>query len=400
MSNRVLNSLLCIPLLIGMPILFSGCGPKSAESRAMKNVKPALPVMTLTPAVAPVETEYSAMLEGKGNVDIRPEVDGTLSEICVEEGAFVKEGQILFKIDDRIYREQYNSALAAQHAAEASYSYAKLNEDKLVPLVQNNVVSDIQLKTAKASSQAALATVEQQKGTARSARVNLEYTVIKAPMSGYIGKISFRKGNLVSKNQQNGLTTLSDVSSIYANFSMSELAFSQFREQYAGSTIQEKVKKVSPVTFVMSDGTVYSEKGTLGTISGQFDQGTGSIRVRALFPNPKALLRASSSGKVVIETLYRNALLVPQSATVELQDKILAFVVGPGGSVKKQVITVAANSGDNYVVSEGLAPGAVIVTSGVDKLQEGAIIRPVSTPAPAGAAPSVVAAAPVKETHK
>ena len=396
MSKTALGRFLSISVLTCacLPTLFSGCTPKNASSEAMKNSKPSIPVLTVTPCDAKVETEYSAMLEGKGNVDIRPEVDGKLGAICVEEGAFVKAGQTLFKIDDRYYREQVNSALAAQHAAEASLATAKLNEEKLVPLVQGGVVSDIQLKTAKTATQAAAATVEQLKATARSSKVNLEYTTLKAPMSGYIGKILFRQGNLVSKNQQIVLTTLSDVSSIYANFSMSELAFMQFREQYAGTTIPEKVKKVSPVTFVMADGTSYSEKGSLGTISGQFDQGFGSMRVRALFPNPKALLRAGSIGKVVIETLYHNALLVPQAATVDLQDKLLVGVVGPGGIVKKQVITIAAKSGDNYVVTDGLTPGAVIVKTGLDKLKDGAVIKPLS------AAPPAVASLPVKDVHK
>ncbi len=396
MSKTPLSRFLAIPLLasVCLPILFSGCGQKDAASEAMKNQKPALPVVTVTPSDAVVATEYSAMLEGKGNVDIRPQVDGTLSAICVEEGAFVKAGQALFKIDDRVYREQYNSALAAQHSAQASLATAKLNEEKLLPLVQANVVSDIQLKTAIIATQAAAATVEQLQASARSAKLNLDYTTIKAPMSGYIGKILFRQGNLVSKNQTTGLTILSDVSSIYANFSMSELAFMQFSEQYAGNTIQEKVKKVSPVTFVMSDGTSYSEKGTLGTISGQFDQGTGSMRVRALFSNPEAQLRAGSSGKVVIETLYHNVLLVPQSATFELQDKLLVGVVGPGGVVKKKVITIAGKSGDNIIVTDGLTPGAVIVKIGIDKLKDGAVIKPLTAALPA------VAAVAVNEVHK
>jgi len=383
-----------IALLIsaGLPILFSGCGPKTSASNAAP--KPALPVVAITPSDAVVAHEYSAMLEGKGNVDIRPQVDGTLSEICVDEGAFVKAGQTLFKIDDRVCREQYNSALASQHAAEASLSSAKLNEDKLVPLVQNNVVSDIQLKTAQASTRAAAATVEQAKASARSAKVNLDYTVIKAPMSGYIGTISFRQGSLVSKNQSSGLTRLSDISSIYANFSMSETAFMRFRKQVPGGTTQEKVQADSPASLVMADGSIYPEKGLIETVSGQFDPGTGSIRIRARFPNSRAILRAGSSGKVIIETRYHNVMQVPQSATTELQDKVFVFVVGKGGSVRKQPISIEGTSGNNYVVSEGIAPGELIVATGIDRLQDGAVIRPLTGGAPA------IASAPLKEVRK
>jgi membrane fusion protein (multidrug efflux system) len=152
MNNYSIKSFFRLPIVIGicLPILFSGCGGgagsggKDGEKKGM----PALPVMTVTAGDATVSTEYASLLEGKVNVEIRPQVDGTLSAIHVDEGAFVKAGQPLFKIDDRVYREQYNSARAAQHAAEASLFVAKLNEEKLVPLVKNNVISDIQLKTA------------------------------------------------------------------------------------------------------------------------------------------------------------------------------------------------------------------------------------------------------------
>ncbi len=363
-------------------LFFSGCSPKNTDSDALKKRRPLLPVVTITPSDARVATEYSAMLEGKGNVDIRPQVDGTLSAILVDEGAFVKAGQTLFKIDDRLYREQYNGALALQQAAEASLVVAKLNEEKLVPLVQNNVVADIQLKTAKANTQLALATVEQSRASVRSAKVNLDYTLIKSPMSGYIGKILFRAGSLLSKNQSSGLTILSDVSSIYANFSISEVAFMQFRQQYAGSTVQEKIQKLSPVSLVMADGSLYPEKGSIGTVSGQFDQATGSVRVRALFPNSKALLRAGSTGKVIMESIYHDVLLVPQSATVELQDKVFVFLLMSDNRVKKQVITIAGKSSNNYIVSFGLKPGDTIVTTGIEKLQEGAVIKPVNNPQP------------------
>jgi membrane fusion protein, multidrug efflux system len=380
MSKKLMQRFFRFQVLIGMciPILFSGCGPSNGDKDAEKKQKPALPVMTVLPGDATVTTEYSSLLEGKVNVEIRPQVDGTLSRIYVDEGAYVKAGQPLFKIDDRVYREQYNSALASQHSAEASLVVAKLNEEKLVPLVQNNVVSDIQLKTAKANHQVALASFEQSKAAARSALVNLDYTTVKAPVSGYIGKIPFRLGSLVSKNQSEWLTLLSDVSEIYAYFSMSETDFMRFRQQYAGDSIQEKLRQVAPVSLIMADGTLFSEKGSVGSVSGQFDQATGSVRIRAVFPNPKGLLRAGNTGKVVMESLYHNVLLVPQAATVELQDKVFVFLVGKGNSVRKQVITVTGKSGNNFIVGSGLKQGDMIVTAGIEKLPDGTVIKPVT----------------------
>jgi len=385
MTKRVLTRLFRIQVLIGLcvPILFYGCAPSNGGKDAGKKETPALQVMTVNAADATVTTGYSALLEGKVNVEIRPQVDGTLQNIYVDEGSYVKAGQPLFKIDDRVYREQYNSAVAAQHAAEAGFAVAKLEVDKLVPLVQNKVVADIQLKIAKANYQAAKASVEQTTAAARSAHVNLDYTVIKAPVSGYIGKIPFRLGSLVSKNQSEWLTLLSDVSEVYAYFSMSELDFSRFRQQYSGASFQEMLRKVAPVSLIIADGTRFSEKGAITTISGQFDQATGSVRLRAVFPNPHALLRSGNTGKVEMESISHRVLLVPQASTVELQDKVFVFLLGKGNKVKKQVIAVQAKSGNDYIVSSGLQPGDTIVTVGVDKLQDGAVITPVRNISPA-----------------
>ena len=383
MNKKLRNRVVRISVVIGMciPVLFYGCGPEKDGKNAAMKEKPALPVMTVKLSDATVTTFYSALLEGKVNVEIRPQVDGTLQTIYVDEGSLVKAGQPLFKIEDRVYREQYNSALASQHAAEAKLVVARLDEEKLVPLVQNKVISEIQLKTARANTHAAQAAVEQAKAAARSAQVNLDYTVIKAPVSGYIGKIPLRLGSLVSKNQSAWLTLLSDVSEVYAYFSMSENDFMHFRQQYAGLTIQDKLRQVSPVSLVLSDGSLYTEKGVIGSVSGQFDQTTASVRIRAVFPNPHGLLRSGNTGKVVIESLSRKALLVPQAATVELQDKVFVFVLGKGNSVKKQVVTVSGKSGNNFIVSTGLKPGDTILTAGVEKIQDGTVITPVKNAA-------------------
>lgn len=374
-----------LPLSAGLfaLLLLWGCGN---EKDAMQKQQPSLPVSVVRVSDTAVEKSYSAMIEGRINVEIRPQVDGAIQAIYVEEGAEVAAGQPLFKIDDRIYREQYNSALAAQHAAEARLAVAKLDVDKLVPLVENRVVSEIQLKTAKASYRADQASAEQARAAAGAAKVNLDYTLVKAPVGGYIGKIPLRIGTLVTKNQAEWLTLLSDVSEVHALFSMSENDFMNFRLQYPGSTIQEKLRRVPPVTLIMSDGSRYPEKGTIAAISGLFDQTTGSVRVRAVFPNPGGLLRSGNTGKVVVESLYHNALLVPQAATVELQDKIFVFLLGRDNKVGKQVISTAGTSGSNYIVTSGIRPGATIVTAGIEKLQDGAVIRPLRNPAPSSGA--------------
>jgi membrane fusion protein (multidrug efflux system) len=372
---------LAFSVFLGSSFLLAGCGKKQEEQKQMT---PALPVMKVQSSSATVSSEYSVRLEGLADAEIRPQVDGMLQAILVKEGDLVKKGQPLFKIDDSVLREQYNTALAAQHAAEAQAAVAKVNAEKLVPLVENKVVAPVQLTTARAQEQAARAQAEQAAASARSAGINLGYTVIKAPVDGYIGRIPFRQGNLLTKNQAQALTTLSDVGRLYAVFSISEAGFATFRKVYPGQTLQQKIDAVPPVKLTLSDGTVYNHDGKLESISGDFDASTGSIGLRVSFPNEERLLRSGNSGTVSLFSNYDNVILVPQAATVELQDKVMVALLTAGNKVVKQVITIAGRSGQHYIVSEGLKPGDVIVTAGIEKLQDGTVIKPV----PGAAAPA------------
>jgi membrane fusion protein (multidrug efflux system) len=365
-----------VPVMVAicMAAMVSGCGGNNGNEKA-GGAQP-LPAMKLAYVSAKVYSEYPAMIEGRVNVEIRPQVDGTLEKILVNEGAFVNAGQPLFQIKGGVYREQYNQAIANQHAAEAALVNARLDVDKITPLVQNKVVSDVQLKAAKASYQAAKANVEQAKAAAQSAGISLGYTTLRAPVSGYIGKIPYRLGSLVTKNQNESLTVLSDVQEVNAYFSMSETDFIRFRGQYAGATIEEKIRNVPPVTLILADASEHSEKGVLQMAGGQFDNATGAISMKAVFANPQGLLRTGSTGKVRIEVLYNNVLLVPQAATTELQDKVFVFRLAEGNKAVKIPITVSGKSGNSYIVTTGLKPGDVIVTAGLLKLKEGAVVKP------------------------
>jgi membrane fusion protein (multidrug efflux system) len=390
--SRKFSNRFAFSVILGSALLCSGCGKKADD---VKGKMPSLPVIRVQQASAVVSSDYSVRLEGRADAEIRPQVDGVLQGILVREGDLVRKGQPLFKIDDAVYREQYNTALAAQHAVEAQAAVARVNVEKLVPLVENKVVAPVQLTTAKAQEQAAKAQAEQAAATARAAGINLGYTVIKAPVGGYVGRIPFRQGNLLTRNQTQALTTLSDVGKMYAVFSISETEFARFKKVYAGNTIQEKIAGVPPVRLTLSDGSVYGQQGRLESISGEFDSATGSIGLRAEFPNSAGLLRSGNSGTVSLSTSYSGILLVPQSATVELQDKVFVFVLQSGNKVRKQVVSVSGKSGPDYIVSAGLNPGDQIVTAGIDKLQDGAVIKPIlpGVPDPAKSA----AASPVKD---
>ena len=353
------------------------CSPKQQSAGAPP--PPSLPVATIVTGNDTTYQEYPASVEGTVNVEIRPQVSGALDKVFVDEGALVSAGQPLFKINDQPYRAALNNALASQHAAEAAMQNAQLEIDKLTPLVQNKVVSEYQLKTAKASFDVAKANVEQAKANVSTAQINLGYTLIKAPVSGYIGLLAKKQGSLVAPADAEALTQLSDVRNVHVYFSLSEKDFVSFKEQYAGSTLNDKLKGLPPVALLLADNTQYGSSGRIDMIDGQFDKTTGAITLRASFPNAQGLLRNGNTGKIRLSLQHNDALIVPQSATIEMQDKVFVFAVADSNKVKKQAIDIIGKSGDNYLVKGGVKAGDQIVLSGIDHLQEGAVIVPQKT---------------------
>ncbi|WP_461452627.1 efflux RND transporter periplasmic adaptor subunit [Mucilaginibacter sp.] len=359
--------------LIAITALYS-CSPKQQQAGAPP--APTLPVATVATGTDTTYQQYPASIEGTVNIEIRPQVSGSLDKVFVDEGAYVSAGQPIFKINDLPYRAALNNALASMHAAEASVANAQLEIDKLTPLVQNKVVSDYQLKTAKATYDVAKANVEQAKANVNTAQINLGYTTIKAPVSGYIGRLVKKQGSLVAPSDVDALTLLSDVHNVHVYFSLGEKDFIDFKEQYPGETLKEKLKNLPPVTLLLADASSYGQQGKIDMIDGQFDKTTGAITLRANFPNAQGLLRSGNTGKVQLSLVHKDALLVPESATVDMQDKVFVFTVGDSSKVKKQAITIVGKSGDNYLVKDGIKVGDQIVLSGVDKLQEGMVIQP------------------------
>lgn len=363
-----------VSILSLMAVFLISCADKSQAPVAAP--APLLPVMAVTTKNTTTDAEYPAAIQGTVDVEIRPQVSGNLDRVLVDEGAYVTKGQSLFKINDRPYREQLNTALASLHAAEAAYINAQLEVDKLTPLVQNKVVSDYQLKSAKASQKIAAANIEQAKAIAASAKINLGYTTITAPVNGYIGRLPKKQGSLVSASDVEALTTLSDVNEVYAYFSLGETDFITFKSQYAGNSIGDKIKKLPPVTLILADNSAYPQTGKIDMVDGQFDKTTGAITVRAKFSNPYKTLRSGNTGKIRLGLEHNDAILIPQSATVEMQDKVFVFTVSKENKVTKMPITVIGKSGTNYLIKDGIKSGEQIVLSGIDKLQEGQLIQP------------------------
>ena len=352
----------------------TGCKGKGQTSEAPPPQK--LPVMTVQTGSATVTKVYSSALEGVTNVEIRPQVSGSLQKIFVDEGAYVHAGQQLFFIDDRVYRQQLNTAIGALHNAEANMEAARINVDKTLPLVQNKVSSEINLQTSKASYAAAKAMVEQAQAAVESARINVAYCTITAPVNGYIGRIPFKLGSLVSSAGAQPLTLLSDIHSVNAYFSMAEGDFVNFEKQYPANTTEQMLKIIPAVSLQMADGSIYQEKGRITAIEGQFDKATGSITMRATFPNAKSMLRSGNTGKILIDQQFGDVMLFPIASTIEIQDKLYAFTVDNSNKVKQVVLQTSGKTGTDYIVTAGLKPGTRVVSKGFERLQDGMTIVP------------------------
>lgn len=351
----------------------------SCESKTEKttaDAPPSVPVSTVVTSSETTYVEYPASVQGAIDMEIRPQVSGYIQKVLVNEGAYVSAGQTLFQINSQPFVEALNNAKANLHAAEAAILNAKLEIDKLTPLVQNKVVADFQLKTAKTAYKIAQANAEQAKASVASAQINLGYTNVKAPVSGYIGLIPKKQGSLVSPTDQEALTQLSDIQDVHVYFALAEKDFTIFNKNYEGKTPAERIKNLPFVELVLSDNSVYPSKGKVDMINGQFDKNTGAITFRASFPNPNGNLRSGNTGKLRLGLNHSNAILVPQSATVEMQGKVFVFLVDKNNKVTKTPLDVMGKSGTNYLVKQGLNQGDQIVLSGLDKLQEGQIIHP------------------------
>lgn len=376
--NKKGQPITIITALTGLALIVAldNCTPTSGGDVAWQQPAQALPVVTVRNSTATTYQEFSASLQGSKDIEIRAQVDGYLDRIYVDEGAQVRKGQPLFKINEQPYRERLNNAKANLAASKANLANAEINVVKLTPLVDNNVVSEIQLRAANAAYEAALASVTQAEAMVGSAQINLGYTTITAPTDGYIGRIDVEPGSLVGTSTAAPLTVLSEIKEVHAYFSFSEREFLDFINRFDGGTIQEKIERMPPVELILADNTVYPFKGQVETVAGQFDNTTGAISFRATFPNASGLLRSGNTGRIRIPHLVESALMVPRESTYELQDKIFVFALSDSNKVVSTPIQVSDNMDNFYLVQNGLKAGDKIVYAGLDRLNDGAVIQP------------------------
>lgn len=350
-------------------IVLAGC-KKSNPNQSYQQQAPELPVETVKQGDASVSREYAASVEGVSNVEIRPQVTGYLSKIFVDEGDYVRAGQPLFKIEDQVFREQLKSAQAALITAQATLATSKIDLDRKKELLKNKMVSDIQVKEAEAAYNGARGAVSQAMSTIESAKINLNFSTIKAPVSGFIGRFNYRLGSLMTPSNQEPITLLSDIHEVYTYFSMSENDFNNFQKQHAGSSIDQVIKNTPAVSLLLSGGEKYAQTGKIDAVEGQFNKTTGSITLRAKFSNPDNLLRSGNTGKIVLDQFYSNVILLPIASTRTIQDKIFVFTIKDGKAMMLPV-EVNGKAGDNFIVSKGLKAGDQYIATGFDRLQPG-----------------------------
>lgn len=366
--------------ILAASVIIASCGnknDKSAQAGGAPQIKE-YKTLTLEPKSATLYTDFPATIQGQQNIEIRPRVEGYIDKIFVDEGAVVKEGQALFKISAPEYEQEVRTATASIKSAQASLSAAKLAVNKVKPLVDQGIISKYDLESAQYTYDSALATLAQANAALVNAKTNLGYTTVTSPVNGVVGSIPFRLGSLVGSSTAEPLTTVSSIGNVYAYFALNEKMLLGFTQTAAeGSSLAQVIKKMPAVSLLLSDGSLYSEKGYVETVNGLINTETGSVTFRARFANPKVIIRSGSSATVKIPKHVEEKLLIPQSATFELQDKMFAVTVGKDGKTKNVNIKVLENSAGNYyVVTEGLKAGDQIVLEGVASLKDGSEIKP------------------------
>ncbi|MBP0613088.1 efflux RND transporter periplasmic adaptor subunit [Chryseobacterium sp. cx-311] len=348
-------------------------------------------------------SEYPASIQGRVNNEVRAKIQGYITQVLVDEGQYVTKGQPLFRLETNSLsqtaaaanagigaaRSNVSAAEASVTAAQAGVNAAKVEVDKLRPLVEKNIISSVQLQTAQANlaraqaqlqqaiaaKQQAGAGVSQAQATYQGVRENINYSVIRSPISGVLGKINMRNGSLVGPSDPMPISTVSDTSGLYAYFSMNEREYLDFLKNSYGSSMAEKLRNMPLVELVLANGEVYKEKGRIEAVTGAIDPATGSIQFRVSLPNPDKLLSNGNSGTIRVPRLYDGVLVVPESATYEQQGLVYVYKVEKD-TAKSAVIDVTDRAGSMVIIKSGAKKGETVVAEGTGGLKSGTPVKP------------------------
>lgn len=368
-----------LSLVIAASFGLVACGGKQEQPQG---AAPSIATMTVAYSNANLESAYPATIKGRTDIDIRPQVTGFITKVHVDEGQQVRKGQVLFTLDQVQFQAAVDGAAAAVKVAESAVATAQLTADSKRTLFDKNIISEYEWQMADNALLQAKAQLAQAQSNLTTARKNLNYTVITAPSDGVVGSIPNREGSLASPSMAQPLTTISDNSEVYAYFSLNEKDILNLTDNGAAS-LNSRISQMPEVSLRLADGTVYPVKGRVATVSGVIDNSTGAANVRALFPNTNGMLRSGSTGSILIPQDNDSALVIPQKATFEIQDRRYVYVVGDSNKVAQTYIQVAPeNNGKEYVVTSGLKPGDRVVVEGVGtQVKNNMVINPVDAAA-------------------
>lgn len=343
-----------LPMALGVLLMFSSCGEKQNQQRAPQALP--FPVVTVPSQTVTAYATYPTSLEGIINSEVRAKTSGYITDVLVDEGQKVRKGQTLFRLETQSLSQD-----AA--AAKANVNAAQVEVNKLKPLVEKNIISGVQLETAKAR-------LAQAQSSYNSVVANIGYATIKSPVDGYVGAIPFREGALISPSSQVPLTTVANIDKIFAFFSMNEKDYLDFIENNEGNTIDEKIKNLPKVRLLLANGSLYDQEGTIETINSQVNPTTGTVSFRAVFENPARLLSSGYSGRIQLPNTYENATVVPESSTYERQGVTYVYKVLGDTLASTSAINVLDRVNNLIIVKDGISPGDKIVAKGVGKLRD------------------------------
>ena len=362
-----------------MSIALPSCGGSTQQGQEQQAQAMPYKTMSVSAGDRELEQSYSATIRGRQDIDIYPQVSGRLTQVLVNEGDVVRKGQTLFIIDQVPYQAALAQARANIQAAKAALSTAKITLDAKQRLFNEKVISQIELDMARNNYQSAEASLAQAKAAELSAHNNLSYTTVTSPADGVVGTLPYRQGTLVSSAMPSPLTTVSDNNQMYVYFSLGEKTLLDLTRKYG--SLEAAVRSMGAVQLRLSDGSLYESTGTVESISGVIDRTTGASSLRAKFANPNHLLHSGATGSIILKHSYSNIIVIPQAATYQLQDKVFAYKVVDGKATSTLITVEPINNGTEYLVTDGLKAGDVIIAEGAGLVREGAAVAPAQSKA-------------------